>query len=75
VKHGETGFLVPAHDPAAFHQRVRQLLSDASLRTRMSAAARAYAQQQAWSAVMRALEGYYAEALGLQERRARMRRC
>jgi glycosyltransferase involved in cell wall biosynthesis len=75
VKHGETGFLVPAHDSAAFHQRVRQLLSDASLRTRMSAAARAYAQQQAWSAVMRALEGYYAEALGLQERRARMRRC
>ncbi|MCS6872804.1 MAG: glycosyltransferase family 1 protein [Anaerolineae bacterium] len=75
VQHGKTGFLVPAHDSAAFHERTCQLLTDAALRRRMSAAARAYAEQHAWSAVMRDLEGYYAEATRLQRRRARMRRC
>lgn len=41
----------------------------------MSAAARAYAEQHAWSAVMGDLEGYYSEALRLQRRWLRARRC
>jgi phosphatidylinositol alpha 1,6-mannosyltransferase len=75
VRHGETGFLVPAHDATAFHERTCQLLADSALRARMSAAARAYAERQSWSAVMRALESYYAEAMRLQRRLVRMRRC
>lgn len=75
IRHGETGFLVPAHDAAAFHERTCQLLTDAALRRRMSAAARAYAEQHAWSAVMRDLEGYYAEATRLGRRLRRMRQC
>ncbi|MBO9308884.1 MAG: glycosyltransferase family 1 protein [Chloroflexi bacterium] len=75
VRHGETGFLVPAHDKAAFHERTCQLLADSALRARMSAAARAYAEQQSWSAVMRDLEGHYAEAVRLQRRLLRRRQC
>ncbi len=75
VRHGETGFLVPPHDAEAFRQRTCQLLTDSALRARMSAAARAYAEQHAWSAVMRDLECYYAEALRLYRRLGRLRRC
>jgi glycosyltransferase involved in cell wall biosynthesis len=75
VRHGETGFLVPAHDATAFHERTCQLLADSTLRARMSAAARAYAERQSWSAVMHTLESYYAEATQLQRRLVRMRRC
>lgn len=75
VRHGETGFLVPPHDAEAFRQRTCQLLADSALRARMSAAARAYAEQHAWSAVMRDLECYYAEAVGLHERMDRLRQC
>jgi phosphatidylinositol alpha 1,6-mannosyltransferase len=75
VRHGETGFLVPAHDKTAFHERTCQLLADSALRARMSAAARAYAERQSWSAVMHTLESYYAEATQLQRRLVRIRRC
>ncbi len=75
VQHGETGFLVPAHDAAAFHERTYQLLADAALRHRMGAAARAFAERHAWAAVMRQLECHYAEAVALQQRLLRVRRC
>ncbi|MFN7211071.1 MAG: glycosyltransferase family 4 protein [Aggregatilineales bacterium] len=75
VQHGQTGFLVPAHDAEAFRQRTRQLLTDSALRRRMSLAARAYAEGRAWSAVMGDLEGYYGEAIRLQRRWLRARRC
>jgi glycosyltransferase involved in cell wall biosynthesis len=40
VQDGDTGFLVPAGDVAALHQRLRQLLADAELRRRMGQSGR-----------------------------------
>jgi glycosyltransferase involved in cell wall biosynthesis len=44
VQDGATGFLVPPHDVPALTQAMRQLMTDAALRTRMGVAATAYAQ-------------------------------
>jgi glycosyltransferase involved in cell wall biosynthesis len=40
VSHGETGWLVPAGDPAALAQGIERLLEDPVLRRRLAAAAR-----------------------------------
>jgi glycosyltransferase involved in cell wall biosynthesis len=40
VSHGETGWLVPAGDPAALAQGIERLLKDPELRRRLAAAAR-----------------------------------
>ena len=46
VVEGETGFLVPPRDVAAFGERLRRLAEDAGLRARMGAAGRARAVAQ-----------------------------
>lgn len=61
---GVTGFLVPPRDPAALAARMRQLASDAQLRLRLGAAARARALRDfSMAEVTRATLAYYAERL------------
>lgn len=72
VRAGETGFHA-AMSPAAFAGAVIRLRDDWSLRNRMGSAARRAAEPFPWSAVMAQLEGYYREALRLNERVQRSR--
>ena len=59
VSDGETGMLVPSHDPAAFADRIRELLADPQLRERMGRRARERAVQFTWDrAASLALDGY-----------------
>ena len=46
VKNGEDGFLIPPHDPAALADRIVRLLSDETLRARISARVRARAESE-----------------------------
>jgi glycosyltransferase involved in cell wall biosynthesis len=46
VRHGETGLLVPARDPAALADALALLAGDAALRRRLGAAARLLAEQR-----------------------------
>lgn len=48
VEHGVNGFVVPARDTDALAARLALLLSDADLRARMGAAARATAEGRTW---------------------------
>ena len=59
VSDGETGMLVPSHDPAAFADRIRELLADPQLSERMGRRARERAVQFTWDrAASLALDGY-----------------
>lgn len=60
---GETGLLVPQDDPEALAAAIAQLLRDETLRARMGAAGRAYAQTQDWSAVAARVRDVYAGVL------------
>jgi glycosyltransferase involved in cell wall biosynthesis len=65
VADGETGFLVPATDAAAFAERTLQLLRDPGLRQTMGQRARAVAQQRFWPDVIAArYRAVYFAALG-----------
>jgi glycosyltransferase involved in cell wall biosynthesis len=48
VRHGETGFLVPHADVEAWAARMTELLTDADLRARLSAASHQWARQFDW---------------------------
>ena len=48
VRHGETGFLVPEGDTAAFVARIALLLGDDALATRMSEASLEWSQRFRW---------------------------
>ena len=48
VRDGETGFLAPEGDVAAFAERIGQLLADDALHARMSAAAREWSDRFDW---------------------------
>lgn len=74
VTDGKNGFICPVDDGAVFADRVRRLRDDPAHRRVMSQAARAYAEQRPWITIMRQLEGYYHEALGLHQRLHKMRR-
>lgn len=50
VRHGETGFLVPHEDEAAWAQRMEELLRDAELRRRLGEGARRWAERFTWDA-------------------------
>lgn len=65
VADGETGFLVPATDAAAFAERIVQLLRDPGLRQTMGQRARAVARQRFWPDVVAARSrAVYFAALG-----------
>ncbi len=63
VHDGETGFLVPWRDPAAFAERIGRLLRDPELCVRMGRAARSTAQRFTWTGVSRRLEELYVRLL------------
>jgi glycosyltransferase involved in cell wall biosynthesis len=67
VTDGVTGFHVP-EDPHTFAGAATRLRDDPGLRQRMAQAARRYAEQHPWEAIMAQLEGYYGEAVRLNER-------
>jgi glycosyltransferase involved in cell wall biosynthesis len=62
VEDGVTGMLVPPRDPDALRAALERLLTDAALRTRLGAAARAVAREQfSWaSATEQTLDAYRA---------------
>jgi len=64
VREGETGFLVPAEDPAAFADAICRLLADAVLAKRMGAAGRrAVETYYNWDRVVRDLRAIEAEVV------------
>jgi phosphatidylinositol alpha-1,6-mannosyltransferase len=64
IRDGETGYLVPQNDVDATADALIKLLRDPSLRIRMGASAKAYAQSQGWDAIARrVLEVYRADTL------------
>jgi D-inositol-3-phosphate glycosyltransferase len=52
VRDGETGFHVPAGDPQALAERIRRLLEDEVLRTRLGRQAAEYAKGYAWPLIV-----------------------
>ncbi|MCC7448925.1 MAG: glycosyltransferase family 1 protein [Anaerolineae bacterium] len=66
---GVSGCVCPMGDASAFADRVRCLRDDPALRQHMGQAARRAAEQRPWITIMKQLEGYYAEALRLHQRR------
>ena len=64
VVDGETGFLAPADDASAFAAHLTALATDATLRRRMSEAARVRAMTFSWDETMARLLGYYRALLG-----------
>jgi glycosyltransferase involved in cell wall biosynthesis len=68
---GETGFLVPAREPALLGERMRELAADAALRRRLGEAARARAVRDfSMAELTRATLAYYEERLGEAGRHA-----
>ncbi len=67
VKPGVNGFLCPA-DGQAFAAAARVLRDQPDLRQRMAINARYNAEQHPWGAIMAQLEGYYGEAVQLNQR-------
>lgn len=59
LRHGFTGFLVPAGDAAGFADRIVQLVKDREQRRAMSEAARAFAVGRDWARELDELEGAY----------------
>ena len=65
VADGETGFLVPARDPAAMADRLGDLLGDPSLRSRMGCEARARARERyGLAAIAESYHRLYLDTLG-----------
>ena len=60
-----SGLLVPPADSSALADAIAELLDDQALRTRLSAGARARAQEFSWSRVADAVERVYDEVLPL----------
>ena len=62
VVDGETGLLVPSHDPQEWADSLSQLLDDDARRIAMGEAAVAHAARFSWTNTARALTEIYAEA-------------
>jgi len=71
VVDGETGYTC-ADDPAAFAEAARLLRDDPTLRRRLAHNARHRAEARPWSAIMAQLEGYYREAVSMNQRANRL---
>ncbi len=71
VTDGVTGYQCP-DNPKAFAEAIAYLRDNPELRKTMSENARREAEQNPWEAIMVQLEGYYAEAVELNERYERV---
>jgi D-inositol-3-phosphate glycosyltransferase len=61
VKHGRTGYRVPARDPAALAAKITSLLTDEGLRRRIGQRAACWAESYAWPRIADQIEALYAE--------------
>ena len=61
---GQTGYLAPPQDPAAFTRHVKELLLDDSLRNEMGRAAIARAREYSWHSILERIVHYYDEVFG-----------
>jgi glycosyltransferase involved in cell wall biosynthesis len=64
---GETGIICETN-PADFAAAVRRLRDQPALRRYLAEGARLYAQARPWEALMAQLEGYYTEAVNINDR-------
>jgi glycosyltransferase involved in cell wall biosynthesis len=70
VDDGETGLVVPAHDPAAIGAAIARLAADPEARRRMGSAGRAKAEREwAWPRLLDRMDDAYAEAIAERRRR------
>lgn len=67
VINGENGYTCPANS-AAFAQAARRLLEAPTQRQQMGHRARQMAEERPWEAIMESLEGFYSEAIRLNDR-------
>jgi D-inositol-3-phosphate glycosyltransferase len=63
VKNGETGFHVPAADPQALAEKVKELMMDEVLRARLGKQAAQYAKEFSWSIIVDQILDLYASVL------------
>lgn len=61
VKHGRTGYRVPARDPGALAAKITRLLTDEGLRRRIGQRAACWAESYAWPRIADRIEAVYAE--------------
>jgi D-inositol-3-phosphate glycosyltransferase len=59
VRHGRTGYRVPARDPGALATRIMQLLTDEGLRRRIGQRAACWAESYAWPRIADRIEVLY----------------
>jgi D-inositol-3-phosphate glycosyltransferase len=63
VKHGRTGYRVPARDPKALATKITRLLTDEGLRRRIGQRATCWAETYAWPRIADRIEALYGELL------------
>jgi D-inositol-3-phosphate glycosyltransferase len=61
VRHGRTGYRVPARDPGALADKIIRLLTDEGLRRRMGQRASCWAEAYAWPLIADQIEEAFAE--------------
>lgn len=61
VRHGRTGYRVPARDPAALADKITLLLTDEGLRRRIGQRAACWAESYAWPRIADQIEAVYDE--------------
>jgi D-inositol-3-phosphate glycosyltransferase len=61
VRHGRTGYRVPARDPRALASRITRLLTDEGLRRRIGQRAVCWAESYAWPRIVDQIEVLYRE--------------
>ncbi len=61
VRHGRTGYRVPARDPIALAAKIARLLTDEALRRRMGQRAACWAEKYDWSLIANQIEAVYGE--------------
>jgi glycosyltransferase involved in cell wall biosynthesis len=69
IRDGETGFLVPWRDASLFAERVRRVLEDSPLRTRLAAQARPSVLEYGWDRIADEHLALYADVRAAQRPR------
>lgn len=65
VADGESGFLVPGHDPGAYAMRLLLILTDRDLAARLSAGGRVHASSYSWDVTTERMLSVYEELVGV----------